>query len=32
MLEPTRASKKAISEISNREKAAIILIAMGTEI
>ncbi|MFC1490838.1 flagellar motor switch protein FliG [Candidatus Latescibacterota bacterium] len=32
MLEPTRAATKAVADMSNREKAAIILIAMGTEI
>jgi flagellar motor switch protein FliG len=32
MLEPTRAAAKAVSDMSSKEKAAIILIAMGTEI
>lgn len=32
MLEPTRASSKTPQELTNREKAAIILIAMGKEI
>lgn len=31
MLEPTRASARAIEDLSSREKAAIILIAMGKE-
>src|SRR3989339_2199473 len=31
MLEPTRASARSMEDLSNREKAAIILIAMGKE-
>ncbi|MFC1538580.1 flagellar motor switch protein FliG [Candidatus Latescibacterota bacterium] len=32
MLEPTRAAAKAVADMSSKEKAAIILIAMGTDI